>query len=189
MPLDLDNMLSEFEGKKSKPVAKGLDLDSILSEFNAKDEKPADIKPEAAKRVLDGKVRPPISDMPGYQPEDQPRTKLPTAPLLTSEGAYEHYKAGRELISEGVEDLQSGRPYRGLGKAALGGLSVVAAPVSGIMDDVIAKPGNKIGPGFGDKANLVAGMAVPIVPGAKQAVSMIPRNRALSTLVENIGRS
>ncbi len=187
-PLNLDDMLSDFEGRKSKPIAKGLDIDSILSEFNPVGAKPADIKPEAAKRVLDGKVRPPISDMPGYQPENDTRAKLPTAPLLTSEGAYEHYKSGRELVSEGVEDLQSGKPYRGLGKAALGGVSVLAAPVSGIMDDLIAKPGNKIGPGFGDKANLVAGMAVPIVPGAKQVVSMVPKNRALSTLVENIGQ-
>lgn len=187
MPLNIDDMLSEFEGKSKPVVKKGLDIDSILSDFNAKDEKPADIKPEAVKRVLDGKVRPPISDMPGYQPENDTRLKLPTAPLLTSEGAYEHYKGGRALISEGVEDLGSGRPYRGLAKTGLGALGVVGAPVTGIMEDTIAKPGNKIGPGFGDKANLIVGSAVPIVPGAGAVVKSIPKNRALSTLVENIG--
>lgn len=187
MPLDIDNMLSEFEGKSKPALKKGLDLDSILSEFNAKDEKPADIKPSAVTQTLDGKVRPPISDMPGYQPENDTRAKLPAAPLLTSEGAYEHYKSGRALISEGVEDLGSGKPYKGMGKAALGALSVAAAPMSGIMEDTIAKPGNKIGPGFGDKANLVAGFAVPVVPGANAIVKAIPKNRSLSTLVENIG--
>jgi hypothetical protein len=187
MPLDIDNMLSEFEGKSKPALKKGLDLDSILSEFNAKDEKPADIKPAAVTQTLDGKVRPPISDMPGYQPENDTRAKLPTAPLLTSEGAYEHYKSGRALISEGVEDLGSGKPYKGMGKAALGALGVAAAPMSGIMEDTIAKPGNKIGPGFGDKANLVSGFAMPIVPGASAVVKAIPKNRSLSTLVENIG--
>lgn len=189
--LNIDDMLSEFEGKTKSAPKSGLDIDAILSDFNA-DEKPKDILPKNIKRVIiHGDPAPPVSDSQYSDNEERKaasKNSLPVQqPLLTSEGAYEHHKSGKEMFSSGVEDIGSGHPYKGIGKAALGGLIVAGAPLSGIIDDTVGKTGNKIGPGFGDRAGVVTGFVTPVVPGAKQAAALVPKNKALSTLVENIG--
>jgi len=187
--LDIDSILSGFE--KSKPAAptSKLDIDAILSDFNT-DAKPADIRPTAIKKVVAGEPSAPISDSQYASDEARRAASLPVErpAALTSESAYEHHKSGKEMVSSGVEDIGSGHPYKGAGKVALGALTVAGAPLSGIIDDTVGKVGNKIGPGFGDKAALITGMALPVVPGAGAVVKAIPKNKALSTLVENIGR-
>lgn len=187
--LNIDDMLSDFEGKSKPALKKGLDIDSILSDFDAKPEaKAADIKPSAIKKVVSGEPSVPISDS-QYPEGTRASASLPAQqPFLTSESAYEHHKAGKEMFSSGVDDIGSGRPYRGIGKAALGGLIVAGAPLSGIIDDTVGKTGNKIGPGFGDRAAVITGAALPVVPGASAVVKALPKNKSLSTLVENIGR-
>ena len=187
--LDIDSILSGFE--KSKPAAptSKLDIDAILSDFNT-DAKPADIRPTAIKKVVAGEPSAPISDSQYASDEARRAASLPVErpAALTSESAYEHHKSGKEMVSSGIEDIGSGHPYKGAGKVALGALTVAGAPLSGIIDDTVGKVGNKIGPGFGDKAALITGMALPVVPGAGAVVKAIPKNKALSTLVENIGR-
>jgi hypothetical protein len=188
---NIDDVLSQFG---SKPAAasksKDFDVDAILKEFDTSTPT-AEAKP--TERIYVSPPKPPISGATKEESDainyGEAKKSLPVeAPLLTSEGAYEHNKAGREMVSSGIEDLQTGHPYKGIGKVALGSFGVAASPVSGIIDDLIVKPGNKIGPDFGDKAGLVASSAIPVVPGAGAALKALPKTKALSTLVENIGQ-
>jgi len=186
--MDLDAILGQF-GEKSKSEAKTFDVDAILSEFGS-GAKPEPL-PEGIKKVIvNTNPAPPISG-PDY-PTTIEQTGSPSLPVeqpwLTSPSAYEQQNAGKALFSSGVEDIGSGHPYKGIGKAALGGLQFVGAPMSGIVEDVIGKPGNKISPGLGDKASLLVGAALPIAPGANAVIKALPKNKALSTLIENIGK-
>lgn len=190
--MDLDSIISSIEGKPAaKTTAGTIDVDSILKEFGIKDEP---VKIEAPKKVapVNTEPRPPISGISKEASDEINATRskkgLPTEEFsLTSPAAYEHHKAGKEMFSSGVEDLTSGHPYKGLAKAALGGLMVVGAPASGIIDDTVGKYGNKLGPGFGDRAAIITGGAVPVVPGANAAIKILPKTKSLRTLVESIG--
>jgi len=190
--MDLDSIISSIEGKPAaKTTAGTIDVDSILKEFGIKDEP---VKIEAPKKVapVNTEPRPPISGISKEASDEINATRskkgLPTEEFsLTSPAAYEHHKAGKEMFSSGVEDLTSGHPYKGLAKAALGGLMVVGAPASGIIDDTVGKYGNKLGPGFGDRAALITGGALPVVPGTGAVIKALPKTKSLRTLVENIG--
>jgi hypothetical protein len=207
--LNLDDILADFEGK-SKPAAKsgGLDIESILADF---DSKPKDIKPEAAKKVLNN----------GYNlgnPEDRfksdfgkgdktnPRRSLPTTNIADS--IAENFNSGRATVSEGLNDLTSNKPASGVGKVAMGALGTVFSPVTGLIEGGVATPvaditGSK---NIGERAGALAGLITP-VPGVGSAgsvgvnavnkvagglpvlnkASTYSKNKALSTLVENIG--
>lgn len=189
--LNLDDMLSDFEGK-SKPTvkSKGLDIESILSEF---DSKPSDIKPEAAKKVLDN----------GYNlgnPEDRfkpefgtgdktnPRRSLPTTNIADS--IAEAFHSGRATVSEGLSDLASNKPASGVGKVALGALGTVLSPVTGAIEGGVVTPVTDItgSKRIGDAVGMVAGLGLPVGRATKAYAASIPKNKALSTLVENIGQ-
>jgi hypothetical protein len=157
---NIDDVLSQFG---SKPAAasksKDFDVDAILKSFEDDKSAAVSTKPDTG-RIYVGPPKPPISGATKEESDainyGEAKKSLPVeAPLLTSEGAYEHNKAGKEMVSSGIEDLQTGHPYKGIGKVALGSFGVAASPVSGIIDDLIVKPGNKIGPDFGDKAGLL----------------------------------
>lgn len=190
--MDLDSIISTIEGKK--PAAKtssGIDIDAILKDFGIED-KPAVV--ETSKKVVPtGEPRPPISGVSKEASDEINYTRakkgLPAdSPVLTSPAAYEQFKSGKEMFSSGVEDLGSGRPYKGLAKTALGALGVVGAPVGGILEDTVGKYGNKIGPGFGDRAAIIASGAVPVVPGAgaiSKAAAHVPLVKSLSNYTKN----
>lgn len=189
--MDLDSIISQIEGKPAAKTASGaIDIDAILKDF--------DIKPEAKietttpkKAISTSEPRPPISGLSNEAVDEANAARykkgLPAENILTSPAAYEQHKAGKEIFSSGIEDLSSGHPYKGIGKAALGGLMVAGAPVGGIIEDTIGKYGNKLGPGLGDRAAVIAGGAVPVVPGAGAAIKILPKTKSLRTLVESIG--
>lgn len=191
MPLDLDNILSDFEGK-SKPIAKskGLDLDSILAEF---DSKPTDIKPEAAKKVLDngynlGNPEDRFKEDFGKGDKTNPRRSLPTTNI--QESIVDAFNSGRATFSEGLNDLASNKPASGVGKTAMGALGTVFSPVTGLIEGGVATPiaditGSKR---IGDAAGAVAGLGLPVVKGAGIVTGALPKNTSLAALVEHIGR-
>jgi len=199
----IDDILSDFEGKSKATPKSGLDIDSILSGF---DSKPSDLNPNAAKKVLNGVDSGPslkAEDFikPDFGKADVPKTKrsLPTTSIQQS--AYEADVAGKEMLSSGIEDFSAGHPYKGAGKMALGSLQRITSPMTGIIEGGISRPiaeitGNK---DIGDRAGFIAGMAVPADKGLGQLnkvagglpvlnrVSTYSKNKALSTLIENIG--
>lgn len=207
--LNLDDILADFEGK-SKPAAKssGLDIESILADF---DSKPKDIKPEAAKKVLDngyGLGAPEDRFKPEFGSKEVPKTRrtLPTTNIADS--IADAFTSGRATVSEGLSDLASNKPASGVGKTVMGALGTVFSPVTGLIEGGVATPvaditGSK---NIGERAGAVAGLITP-VPGVGSAgsvgvnavnkvagglpvlnkASTYSKNKALSTLVENIG--
>lgn len=193
--MDLNSIISQVEGKATaKPTSSSaIDIDAILKDFNIKYELKI-IKSTVVNTPYSENTHDPRPNLSGISKEstaelNATRIKkgLPTEASLTSPSAYEHYKSGKEMLSSAVEDFSTGHPYKGAAKAALGTLGIISAPVTGIIDDTVGKYGNKIGPGFGDRAGLIVGSAIPVVPGAGAALKVLPKNKSLRTLVESIG--
>lgn len=200
--MDLDSILSEYKGGTPKAKTQALDIDSILSDFKSTTsfggtEKEAG-KP--TKVIINTDPKPPISGISKEASDElnqtraskvggeNPRRSLPTTSI--QESAYDADIAGKEMLSSGVEDFSSGHPYKGAGKIALGGLMRVTSPMTGIIEGAVSKPiaditGSK---DIGDRAGLIAGIAVPADKGVSKVVKALPKNKALSTLVENIGQ-
>lgn len=200
--MDLDSILSEYKGGTPKAKTQALDIDSILSDFKGSTsfggtEKEAG-KP--TKVIINTDPKPPISGISKEASDElnqtraskvggeNPRRSLPTTSI--QESAYDADIAGKEMLSSGVEDFGSGHPYKGAGKIALGGLMRVTSPMTGIIEGAVSKPiaditGSK---DIGDRAGLIAGIAVPADKGVSKVVKALPKNKALSTLVENIGQ-
>lgn len=188
--LNLDDILADFEGK-SKPAAKssGLDIESILADF---DSKPKDIKPEAAKKVLDNGYNlgaPEDRFKPEFGSKEVPKTRrtLPTTNIADS--IAEAFTSGRATVSEGLSDLASNKPASGVGKVGMGVLGVLTSIPAGIIEGGVSTPvaditGSKR---IGDAVGMVAGLGLPVTKATKAAVASVPKNKALSTLVENIG--
>lgn len=188
--LNLDDILADFEGK-SKPATKSssLDIDSILADF---DSKPKDIKPEAAKKVLDngyGLGAPEDRFKPEFGSKEVPKTRrtLPTTNIADS--IAEAFTSGRATVSEGLSDLASNKPASGVGKVGMGALGVLTSIPAGIIEGGVSTPvaditGSKR---IGDAVGMVAGLGLPVTKATKAAVASVPKNKALSTLVENIG--
>ena len=193
---NIDEVLSSFG--KSSTVAKksNFDVDSILSEFNVKPE----AIPETTKRVIiNTEPKPPISGISKESSDElnqtrldkkggaNPRPALPTTNIQDS--MAEAGIAAKDLMKAGAADLETGHPYKGVGKIALGALSAVTSPITGAVEGGPAKlateiTGNKE---IGDRTGFVVGSAIPIVPGGGAVVKALPKNKALRTLVESIG--
>lgn len=196
----IDDVLSQFGEKPKEPVKGTFDVDSIVSKFGSSD---------TATPIKEDKPRidvyrneqpaPPISGISKEASDElnatrekkfgleNPRSKLPTTNI--SESAYDADQSGKENISGGIEDFGSGHPYKGAGKVLLGGAQRAMAPLTGLIEGGIGTPvtditGNK---DIGDRAAFVAGSLIPVAPGGSAVVKAIPKNKALSTLVESIG--
>ena len=189
--LNFSDILSDFD-KSSKPASSaGLNFNEILSDFGG-DAKPADIKPEAAKKVLDnsyGLGAPEDRFKPEFGSKEVPKTRrtLPTTNIADS--IADAFTSGRATVSEGLSDLTSNKPASGVGKVALGALGTVLSPVTGAIEGGIVTPVTDItgSKRIGDAVGMVAGLGLPVGRATKAYAAAMPKNKALSTLVENIG--
>lgn len=104
--------------------------------------------------------------------------------------AYAGGRAIKEGILEagaGLGETLSGQPASGLGKVGMGALRVVGSPAEAISQGAGDITGNKR---FADTAGDVAGLVVPVVPGAgavKGTIKALPTNKALRDITEAIG--
>lgn len=196
--MDIDNILSQF-GEKAPATSSGkFNADEILSMFGDKTAPETVEQPKKKAASPTGEPKPPISGISKESSDEinaqralkggeNPRRKLPTTNI--GEAAYNADVAGKEMFSSGIEDLSSGKPYKGATKTALGAFMRVSSPMTGIVEGGIGTPliditGNE---GFGNRAAIVAGSAVPTVPGAGAAIKILPKIKSLRTLVESIG--
>ena len=192
----IDNIISGFEGKSASKANTGaLDIDSLLSGFKTSEP----VVQAVPKKIISTDPKPPISGISKESSDElnqtrvskeggkNPRRMLPTTNIL--EKINENYEAGKDLLGEAATDVQTGHPYKGLGKGALGILSIVTSPGTGLAEGGVGTPvaditGNKA---IGDRASLVAGTAIPVVPGAGLVVKNLPKNKMFRQLVEDIG--
>lgn len=198
--MDIDSLVAEFGSgtTKSKPSSTGLDIDSLVSEFGGVE--PKAVPKNIPRVIIDTTPKPPISGISKESSDElnqtrlenkggaNPRRMLPTTSI--QESAYEADVAGKEMLSSGVADISSGHPYKGIGKIGLGAFQRATSPITGIVEGAIGTPISDItgSKEIGSKAALVAGSAIPIVPGGAAVVKALPKNKSLSTLVENIGQ-
>jgi hypothetical protein len=192
---NIDDVLSKFgSSSASSEKKKDFDIDAILKEFSGAEEPKAAPKSE---RIYVGPAKPPISGVSQEQSDElnrrsdnpggaNPRSWIPKFDPLTKIG--ENFKSGLELAGSGLDDLSTQHPYRGAGKVALGALSSALSPVTGAVEGAVGTPitditGNK---DIGDRAAFVAGSAIPVVPGGNAALKILPKNKMLSKLVDDI---
>lgn len=152
-----------------------------------------------------GPVRPPISGVsseasaeinaqPVKAGDVNPRSQaliegIRNLPSNVGKSVAKDFKEGTETVGEGVSDILSNKPASGVGKVGLGALSTLVAPITGTSKEVIAKPiaeitGNKKA---GEIAEIALTSGLPIVKAGKATIAALPKNKALSTLVEHIG--
>ena len=189
---NIDDILSDFKGTSSpKSKSKDFDIDAILSDFNVPETKAADINPKAASKVLNNNLGAPEdrfkSDF-GSKEVPVTRRSLPTTNI--EESIADAFHSGRETFSQGINDIASGKPATGVGKAALGALGTVISPATGLVEGGVVTPvaditGSKR---IGEAAGAIAGLGLPVGRATKAIAASIPKNKAFSTLVENIGR-
>jgi hypothetical protein len=120
-----------------------------------------------------------LNAQPGVKGTPNNTTSFPSVGNAIYDKAAE---SGNEVLS-GVKDIFGNQPASGLGKVGMGALGVLSSPLSGLTKVVGDVTGNR---NFADKAELVAGGAIPIVPGVKMASSISPSNRALREVIAGI---
>lgn len=144
-------------------------------------------------RLYVSPVAPPISgfnketsDELNRRPEvkggENPREGIVSVPAKAAEAALEDIKSGAAQGREGLGDIFSGKPATGIGKIGTGALSIVSAPSDAFKSAATDLTGSK---NIGDRASLIAG-GLPVAKAGSAASALLPRNKAISTLVDKI---
>lgn len=101
----------------------------------------------------------------------------------------EDAKSGANSVRQGLTDLSSNRPASGIGNVGMGLLSALSSPVTGALKAVVRDPVTELtgSKEIGEKAELVAGLGLPVVRAGKTINAMRPSNAAFDKLVDAIG--
>ena len=190
---NIDDLISQFDNKSVKK--KDLDVDAILKQFDIKEDKP--VTTPSGRIYVSPAIAPPISgvskeqsDIINAQPSQlggaNPRSWVPNFDIPTRIG--ENFTSGRDLAGEGLTDLQTGHPYKGAGKTALGAFQMATSPISGIIQGGVSDPITDItgNPDIGERAGFVASSAIPVVPSSAAISKIAPTNKMFSKLVSDI---
>lgn len=134
-------------------------------------------------------------------PANPPATPLESSIRYRASGAAAHagaekleneiaeaFKPAAEQAGQGWRDILEGRLATGAGNVFWGGLGMAGSPIGGVLHAMVERPVTEYTgrPELGTAAGLAAG-ALPILGGARAAVSALPQNRAVDALVEAIG--
>ena len=185
--MDVDSILSQF-GEKPKSSPKKFDVDDLLSQFESKTK----TEPKAAETSNNsynlGAPEARFTPEFGSKNIPNPRRSLPTTNI--EESIVDAFKSGRETFSSGLSDIASNKPASGVGKVALGALGTVLSPATGLIEGSVVTPVTDItgSKRIGETVGAVVGLGLPVGRATKAVAASIPKNKALSTLVENIGR-
>lgn len=114
---------------------------------------------------------------------ENPRPGIGSVPVKAGASVYEAAKAGVLEAGQGLGETLSGKPATGLGNVGMGLMGIVSSPFEGVGSVVSDLTGNK---NIGNKAAFVTGSGIPIRTGAGLVSKSIPKNKALSDLVEDI---
>lgn len=160
---------------------------------------------ETVKSVSSASPKPPISGLtkadsdefnarPSVEGGENPRAQelisgIRNLPSNIYKSTVEDAKSGISAIGEGASDIMNNKPATGVGKVGLGALSTLVSPITGASKELIEKPVTEVtgNPTAGKMAELVATSGLPISKATKATIAAIPKNKALSTLIESIG--
>jgi hypothetical protein len=96
---------------------------------------------------------------------------------------YDAAKSGVLTAGQGVGDVLSNKPASGLGEIGSGVLSTLTSPLAAVNQVAGDVTGSS---DIANRTGFVAGAALPVVPGANAVSKAVPKNRALSELVDKI---
>lgn len=149
-------------------------------------------------------VHPPISDIDtrtsttvpaDYKYVNPPATSPEWEAIKATPGnilndSIENFKNAGGMIGKGGSELLSNKPASGVGNIGLGVVSGIGAIPGAFLKNLVEKPVTELtgNPDIGERAGVVAGVGLPIIPAAKAITAAIPKNKALRTLVESIGQ-
>jgi hypothetical protein len=201
----LDDYLNDTAAPET-PAAKVKPSGSVLNQYfdDATSEK------KSNGRIYVSPAKPPISGVSKEQSDiinsepakaggENPRDGISSLPVKAGEAVYDAAKGGVLTAGQGLGDILSNKPATGFGKVGSGALSVLTSPVAGVEQlagDVTGSPD------IANRAGFVAG-ALPVAgPLSRYSPFRIPtpsnlnpittpnivKSKALSTLVDNIGR-
>jgi hypothetical protein len=191
----LDDYLGGVEEKTATPSIKG---SGIINDYLSGE-------PEKPKRIYVSPIRPPISGVskeesdiinaePGIKGGANPRDRaliegIKNLPANVGNSIAEDFKGGTSEVGTGVSQILNNQPASGVGNIVMGGLRAAVSPVSGTAKEVIEKPVTELtgSPRIGEAASMVATSGLPLVKAGSSVVKSLPKNKALSTLVDRIG--
>ena len=137
-----------------------------------------------------GAIPTPKSELPGARtPFVQAKEFITELPTEWSKSLKEKSEESGKLFGQGLSEIKSNQPASGLAKVVAGGIGSVFSPFSATVHTLAGEPASKIGgPEFGSKVETVLESGLPVGKIAKMAIGAMPTNKAISTLVNTIGK-
>lgn len=186
----LDDYLNESEKQPAKPVTKtgsgivDMYLSSPDSETAAQTPDDSRPRPFTAEESAAAKARP------ATNPRDSQLWEgIKNYPSNLINTTVENFKGAGATASSGLSDIMSNKPASGVGKVGLGLLSGLTALPGAVIHESVTKPVTELtgNPDIGERAGFVAGAGLPLGQATKSVISNLPKNKALSNLVQSIG--
>jgi hypothetical protein len=112
--------------------------------------------------------------------------KIPLGYLQSVEGGLQN---SVDTMRSGAVDFFGGKaPIGGIAKMGLGAISYPMAPVTGAIHQFVEKPVTELtgSPDIGQRAGLVVGSGLPIIPAAKAISNRMPTNAALNAITSSV---
>jgi hypothetical protein len=114
---------------------------------------------------------------------ENPRRGILSVPTKALSKGWDSAKGGVIEAGQGLGEALSGKPASGIGKVGMGALSVAGSPWEAASSVASDLTGNET---FGNKVGLGITGAVPVAGGINAVAKKLPKNRALSELVDKI---
>lgn len=189
--MDIESLAKEFGGPsiQSKP-ANGLDLDGLAQSFGGnvtageptvpQQQPTVDLTPRPENRGIPEPVALPV---------DRLFKNVKNKAYEVGKKITEDFNAGAANVNKGVGELATNQPATGMGDVAMGLVqmpgSLVTGPARQLGEEATNITGN---PDFGSKVEFAATSGLPVLKGAKVISANIPSNKAITALVETIGK-
>ncbi len=182
----LDDYMSGVSSSEAAPVAVVAKPNNIINEYmNTPDNKPKIDVYRAPKPPISGATAEQsaeINAMLTTQGGANPREGLSDVASKASGKVYEAAKSGVLTAGSGIGDIFSGQPATGVGKIGSGALGVIGSPFEGISSVGSDISGSE---DIGNRLGFIAG-AVPVGKVVNAVAQSLPKNKALTTLVDKI---
>lgn len=185
---NFQDLFDEF-GSKSKSKNASTEFDDLFQEFGSGKIKATPTKEPTLQSNIPQPGVTNVGPGTGYEKPNVFVEEASKVPGYLNRKIIEHYTKSKELSGQGVTDITRGKPATGIGEMALGGLGMVAAPLSAGVEGATRllekASGNKE---FAERASLVGTSGIPIAKTGSVISKAMPSTRAIDTLVNTIGK-
>lgn len=182
----LDSLVGTTSVEKTQQNNTNSFLDNLLT--SSKKETVSTELPDNIPRP--GAIPTPRSELPGARtPFVQAKEFVSNLPTEWNKSLSEKSTEAGKIFGEGLSEIKSNQPASGLAKITGGGLGLVVSPISATIHTLAGEPATKFGgPKFGSKVETALESGLPGGKIAKTAIKTMPTNKAISTLVDTIGK-